>query len=45
MNPWELNNPTVCTFREAFSLEVLSLHLLEYYQKDKLQQSETAADG
>lgn len=35
--PGELSNPTTCTFRKTFSLEVLSMHLLEYWQKDELQ--------
>lgn len=29
--------PTICTFRKLFSLEVLSMHLLEYWQKDEFQ--------
>lgn len=29
--------PTICTFRIMFSLEVLSMHLLKYWQKDELQ--------
>lgn len=28
---------TICTFRNTFSLEVLSMHLLKYQQKDELQ--------
>lgn len=40
----ELSNPTICTFGKTFSLEVLSMHLLEYSQKDELQQAETGTD-
>lgn len=29
--------PTICTFRKMFCLEVLSMHLLKYWQKDELQ--------
>lgn len=29
--------PTICIFRKMFSLEVLSMHLPKYWQKDELQ--------